>query len=68
MGNRKANMNPEDLDKYDWISEQDKARLKKLMAEWSGSGKGFVIIATPPSSEHEGFVVLQPFVAPKVSP
>jgi hypothetical protein len=55
-------MDPDDLDKCDWIPEQDKARLKKLMKEWTEPGKGFVLIAVPPSPEREGFVFLRPYV------
>ena len=61
-------MDPDNLDKHDWIPESDKARLRELMAEWSGPGRGYIFIAVPPAPGRAGFAMLQPMVDPEAQP
>ena len=58
-------MDATDLDRFDWIPAKDRQELKRRMEEYTGPGKGFVLIAVPPSPEREGFVVLQPCFDPR---
>ena len=58
-------MDSDGLDKHDWIPEPDKARLRKLMQEWTGPCKGFVFIAVPPTTERQGYTIFQPCIDPE---
>ena len=58
-------MDPDSLDKHDWIPEPDKARLRKLMQELTGPGRGFVFIAVPPAPGREGYTIFQPCIDPE---
>jgi hypothetical protein len=57
-----------DLEKCDWIPEAQKVRLRELMAEWTGPGKGFVFIAVPPSPGRGGYTLFQPCIDPNRPP
>jgi hypothetical protein len=58
-------MDFDSLEKHDWIPESDKARLRELMAEWTGPGKGYVLIAVPPGPGQDGYTIFQPCIDPE---
>ncbi len=57
-------MNP-DIEKHDWIPETDKARLQELVVEWTGPGRGYVLIIQPPEPGREGYTIFQPCIDPE---
>jgi hypothetical protein len=57
-------MDPDSLDRYNWIPEPDKARLRALMQKWSAQGRGFIFAAVPPAPGRDGFTIFQPCRAP----
>jgi hypothetical protein len=58
-------MTEPNIDKCDWIPESDRARLRELAAEWTGPGKGYVLIIQPPEPGRGGFTVFQPCIDPE---
>ena len=54
----------DDLEKHTWIPDEKKAKLRELMAEWTGEGRGYVLIIQPPTPEQDGFTIFQPCVEP----
>lgn len=57
-------MDPDSLDKHDWIPEEDRVRLRELMEEWSGPGRGYVFLVIPPAPGRAGYAILQPMKDP----
>jgi hypothetical protein len=58
-------MEPTDIDRLGWIPPGKREEIKRMMAEWTGPGKGFVFIAVPPTPEREGYTIFQPWVDPE---
>jgi hypothetical protein len=62
-------MDAGDIDQLDWIPEDRKEELKRLMAEWKGPGRNFVLIVVPPTPTSMGMTYFQPcFATPEEKP
>jgi hypothetical protein len=56
-------MDTADLNQLDWIPEDRKEELKRLMAEWTGPGRNFVLVVIPPTHTTVGMTYFQPCLA-----
>ena len=54
-----------DLDELTWVPPEERERLRQLMQEWTGPGKGYIFFAVPPTPESEGLTFFQPCVDKK---
>jgi len=61
-------MTADKLEKLNWIPPENKERLRQLMAEWIGPGKGYILLTVPPTPGREGYVYFQLMIDPDLPP
>jgi hypothetical protein len=48
-----------------WLPDEDRKKLLAEMAEWTGPGRGYVLVICRPAPDRDGYVIFQPCVEPE---
>ncbi len=55
-------MEAADIDRLEWVPNDRKQELERLIAEWTGPGRSYILVIVPPTPENEGLTYFQPCI------